>query len=84
MNSLVNIPFDKDLDPDILDTIVDSKNMNNIIENHPKINFKKSFHPFMVQIQKMFYNEEICGEEILFILKELFLLILIQSVNIIL
>jgi hypothetical protein len=76
MNSLINIPFNKDLDQDILDTIVDSKNMNNIIENHPKINFKNSFHPFMEQIQKMFYNEEICGEEILFILKELFLLIL--------
>ena len=87
LNSLVNIPFDKDLDIDIINTNINTTNTNNsnkidskyiydLIKNHPKINFKNCFQSMMKELDKMFYNEEVCGEDIMFILKELFLIIL--------
>jgi hypothetical protein len=76
LNSLVHIPFDKGLEKEILDTEISTSNMNKILEFHPKINFKKCFHNVIIELEKMFYNEEVCGEEILFILKELLFIIL--------
>ena len=89
LNSLVNIPFDKDLDIDIINTNIhndknDSKFLYEIIKNHPKICFKNCFHSVMQELEKMFYNEEICGEDIIFILKELFFIILKYKKEIIL
>ena len=42
------------------------------LNEYPQLNFKPYFHKVMVEINKMFHNEETCGEEILFILRELF------------
>ena len=44
----------------------------NFLNEYPQLNFKPYFHNVMVEINKMFHNEETCGEEILFILRELF------------
>ena len=95
LNSLVNIPFNTDLDNDIINTNIyinensetkldkdstinfrDSKVIYEIIKNHPKINFKNCFHLVMKELEKLFHNEEVCGEDIIFILKELFFIIL--------
>jgi hypothetical protein len=53
-----------------------SKKIYEIIEKHPKINFKSCFNKVMKELDKMFYNEEVCGEDLIFILKELFFIIL--------
>jgi len=79
LNSLVYIPFDKDLNKDILNTDISkftNKELYDFIEKHPIINFKICFHNVMKELEKMFYNEEVCGEDIIFTLKELFFLIL--------
>lgn len=80
LNSLVSIPFDKDLDDSILNIDFsnekNSDKLYNFLENHPTINFKNCFHNVMKELEKMFYNEEVCGEDIIFTLKELFFLIL--------
>ena len=91
LNSFVYIPFDKGLDPDIINTNIQNDSLENtdeandkhyskkiydIIEKHPKINFKSCFDKTMKELEKMFYNEEVCGEDVIFILKELFFIIL--------
>ena len=80
LNSLVSIPFDKDLNNDILDVDFSSEQnsdkLYDFLEHHPTINFKFCFHNVMKELEKMFYNEEVCGEDIIFVLKELFFLIL--------
>ena len=53
-----------------------SKKIYDIIEKHPKINFKSCFDKTMKELEKIFYNEEVCGEDVIFILKELFFIIL--------
>jgi len=79
LNSLVFIPFEKGLDKDIINIDVhkmSNKELYDYIETHPKINFKRCFNLVMTEMEKMFYNEEICGEDIIFIFKELLFLIL--------
>lgn len=102
-NSLISIPFEKNLDSDILDIDISKLDMKQFEENkdeknssdndddyerylinekeeymfeflnkYTQLNFKPYFHNVMVEINKMFHNEETCGEEILFILRELF------------
>ena len=106
-NSLVHIPFEKELDSDILNIDIskldlskfdeyknDHKNEESsedddedyerdlrdekeeyvfeFLNKYQQLNFKPHFHNVMVEINKMFHNEETCGEEILFILRELF------------
>ena len=76
VNSLVNIPFSKGLSKDIIETEITSDNIHYVIEHHKSINFKNSFQLLMKELDIMFHNEEVCGEEIIFIIKELMFIIL--------
>ena len=71
-NSLISIPFSNGLEKEILELNINLDNVDNLIEDHPKLNLKPHFHNVMLEIKNMFYNEEVCKEEILFILRELF------------
>jgi hypothetical protein len=74
LNSLVSIPFDKDLEQNIIDIDI-SEDIHDMLESHKIINFKNCFHSVMVELDKMFYNQEVCGEDIIYLLKELFFII---------
>lgn len=73
MNALITLPFDSDIDEEFKVFNVDNVDeLDKFMSEHPKLNFRHCFHPVMEQINKMFADENICGEEILFVLREFF------------
>lgn len=63
---------DSDNSDDERDLIRKEEYIYNFLNEYSQLNFKPHFHNVMTEINTMFHNEETSGEEILFILRELF------------